>query len=79
MIEQALALTAVGAVTARRPMRLSSDLKALICAIAYDRVAPALQVIDSYAFHVCVRFPLNAWTTNAKMHPPEGVCMSVLM
>lgn len=60
-----------------RLRRLCPVLSEAQASEALEEWRPALRSVGTYAAHVFLRLPLNAWPTDARMHPAEGtrVCL----
>lgn len=78
IMEEALAPGVLGAVVARRLRRLCPLISEGQAATAVEAWRPTRVAVRPYAAHVFLRFPLNAWPADARMHPAEGMHMCSL-
>lgn len=73
VMTRALVPNVVGAAVARRLGVVCSALSARQRDAAWTEWAPTMQAVGEYAAQVFMRLPLNAWTTDARLHPSGGV------
>lgn len=73
VMTRALVPGAVAQAVSRRLGSICPALSAQQRAAAWAEWAPTLRAVGTYAAQVFLRLPLNAWTTDGRLHPQEGV------